>query len=85
MLLRMLGAIVVCTCTWSCAAAPAGVRVVPEAEGAAGGMYVANRTPLAPSPFAKLPIGSIVPKGWLRHMLELEARGMIGRLSEISP
>ena len=32
----------------------------------------------------KLPIGSIIPKGWVRHQLELEAKGMTGRLPEIS-
>ncbi|MBI2946939.1 MAG: glycoside hydrolase family 127 protein [Verrucomicrobia bacterium] len=47
--------------------------------------YVANRAPLAPSPFVKLPIGSITPKGWLRHQLDLEKNGMTGRLKEISP
>jgi DUF1680 family protein len=43
-----------------------------------------NREPLLPSPFIKLPIGSITPKGWLRHQLELEAQGMTGHLQEIS-
>jgi len=47
--------------------------------------YVSNRSPLAPSPFVKLPIGSITPKGWLRHQLDLEKDGMTGRLKEISP
>ncbi len=47
--------------------------------------YPSNREPLAPSPFVKLPIGAIRPKGWLRHMLQTEAEGMSGRLTEISP
>jgi len=48
------------------------------------GFYVANRPPLEPSPFIKLPIGSITPRGWVRHMLELERDGMTGHLEEIS-
>ena len=47
--------------------------------------YVGNRAPLAPSPFVKLPIGNITPRGWLRHKLEIEKDGMTGRLKEISP
>ncbi len=46
--------------------------------------YPGNRPPLLASPFSKLPIGSIVPRGWLRHQLELEAEGMTGHLEEIS-
>lgn len=46
--------------------------------------YVSNRAPLASTPFVKLPIGSITPRGWLRHMLELEKDGMTGRLKEVS-
>jgi hypothetical protein len=62
-------------------------QVVPEVKGTAGAkpLYVANRAPLEPSPFVKLPIGSIEPRRWLRHQLELERDGMIGRLKEISP
>ena len=48
-------------------------------------LYASNRAPLITSPLVKLPIGSIVPQGWLRHQLELEAQGMTGRLQEISP
>jgi hypothetical protein len=56
----------------------------PDTSGA-NSFYVGNRAPLAPSPLVKLPIGRITPKGWLRSMLELETRGMTGRLAEISP
>ena len=62
------------------------VSVVQKASGDTNArpLYVANRPPLAPSPFIKLPIGSITPKGWLRTQLELEAGGMTGHLEEIS-
>src|SRR6267378_2721015 len=46
--------------------------------------YVTNRAPIEPSRFIKLPIGSITPRGWLRHQLELEANGLTGRLPEVS-
>ena len=45
---------------------------------------VASRPPLAPVPLAKLPVGSIAPRGWLRHQLEREAEGFVGRLAELS-
>src|ERR1043165_8478519 len=46
--------------------------------------YTSNRDPLLPSAFIKLPIGNIVPKGWVRHQLELESQGMTGHLEELS-
>lgn len=46
--------------------------------------YAGNRPPLLPSPLIKLPTGSVQPKGWLRHQLELMANGLMGRLTEIS-
>ena len=46
--------------------------------------YVSNRPPLLPSPLAKLPIGSIKPKGWVLTQLRLAADGLTGRLPELS-
>src|SRR6266498_6120140 len=59
------------------------LRVAP-ADGSARPLYLSNRDPLLPSPFLKLPIGSIRPKGWLRQQLVLEANGMTGHLPELS-
>jgi hypothetical protein len=64
--------------------APERTRIVEQLPASRGGLYVGNREPLAPSPLAKLPIGSITPRGWLRHQLELEAAGMVGRLPKLS-
>ena len=46
--------------------------------------YVSNREPLLSSPLVKLPIGAVIPKGWLRGQLERMADGMTGRLTELS-
>lgn len=46
--------------------------------------YVGQRAPLAPSPFQKLPPGSIRATGWLGHQLELERKGFSGQLPKLS-
>lgn len=46
--------------------------------------YVGNRAPLRPSPLIKLPIGAVRPAGWVRRMLELQAEGFHGHLTDIS-
>ena len=62
------------------------VTVVPELTATTtNSFYVSNRAPLAPSPVIKLPPGAIVPEGWLREQLELDAGGLVGRMAEISP
>ena len=72
-------------CDAAQAAEAKGVQVLPMAPAQGKNLhYRGNRPPLAPSPFMKLPIGSITPRGWLRHQLELEANGMTGRLPEVS-
>jgi len=60
------------------------LALVEGPPSAANPLYITNREPLLPLRFVKLPIGSITPKGWVRHQLELEAAGMTGHLEEIS-
>ncbi len=55
----------------------------PDVDGS-NQYYPASRPPLVQSPFAKLPLGSIRPRGWLRHQLDLMIDGMVGRIDEVS-
>lgn len=55
------------------------------ASGAEGVAHVFNRLPLHPQLLAKLPLGAIRPRGWLKHQLDLMVDGMTGRLGEVSP
>lgn len=66
---------------------PAGAGIVnamtrPRHSGAP--FYVSNRVPLRPSPFLRLPPGSVKAHGWLRHQLDLQLDGLNGRMTEIS-
>lgn len=46
--------------------------------------YINNRLPLKQNVLLKLPVGSIVPEGWLGKYLELQKDGLTGHLGEIS-
>ncbi len=46
--------------------------------------YVNNRAPLRQNALLKLPVGSIVPEGWLGKYLALQKDGLTGHLGEIS-
>ena len=50
-----------------------------------GTPYVFSRAPLAPVPYATLPLGAVKPEGWLRDQLERMANGMTGHLDEWYP
>jgi hypothetical protein len=52
----------------------------PTAEGA-----VFSRAPLAPVPYAPLPLGAVVARGWLDEQLGLMVRGLGGHLDEAYP
>ena len=84
--LALLTAVCLASASRSHAAADGTEAKVVEAPptSSANPFYITNRAPLLPGPLLKLPIGSIVPKGWLRHQLELEAQGFTGHLEEIS-
>jgi hypothetical protein len=45
----------------------------------------ANRSPLTPNAFSTLPLGAVLPTGWLRHQLGIQARGLSGHLDDIWP
>ncbi len=46
--------------------------------------YVGNRKPLGGTPFIKLPVGAIQPKGWLLEYLKRQRNGLTGNLGKIS-
>ncbi|GAA2107894.1 beta-L-arabinofuranosidase domain-containing protein [Actinomadura alba] len=52
--------------------------------GTSGGLYAPNRSPLAPTPFLKLPPGAVRARGWLGHQLRLQLDGLCGRYDQVS-
>lgn len=44
--------------------------------------YPGNRKPLPQTTFVPLPLGSVMPEGWLKRQLRIQANGQSGRLPE---
>ncbi len=55
------------------------------AANAAPELYPFNRAPLTARTYAELPLGTIVPRGWLHDELQRMAAGMTGHLDEWYP
>jgi len=63
---------------------PSSTRAQAQPTEGRNSHYVSNRDPLLPTPFVKLPVGSIKPEGWVKEQLKLMADGFSGHLTEIS-
>ena len=80
--------IIICVIALAMAGAPQRSRRAraPKPDPApAAARVVRNRVPLKPGAFALLPLGAVRPEGWLERQLEIQARGLTGRLDEFWP
>jgi hypothetical protein len=59
------------------------LALVVNVAGAPGPVF--NQSPLAPAPFANLPLGSVKAEGWLLRQLEQQRDGLTGQAETVIP
>ena len=64
-----------------CALVNAGAQSTSDAAAKAA-QVVPNRQPLRSEAFVPLPLGTVMPAGWLRRQLQIQAEGLTGHLDE---
>ncbi len=82
--LFLMASVVLCFAATTCMGADQISVVDRPNEAATNAHYLANRAPLTPSPFLKLPLGAVEANGWLGRYLELQRDGLSGQLGELS-
>lgn len=69
----------------ACVLAQSGERASGAQPGAGRLAVVSSRAPLHAEAFVPLPLGAVMPKGWLHRQLRIQADGLSGHLDEFWP
>ena len=59
---------------------PAAAQTSAAAPPEVNSFYPANKKPLPPSAYSILPLGAVMPQGWLKQQLTIQAKGLTGNL-----
>lgn len=86
MITKKIVFLVFSVCIWISTSAQKGSVTVVEQLPVNGknSNYINNRLPLKQNVLLKIPVGNIVPMGWLGKYLALQKEGLTGHLGEIS-
>ena len=59
---------------------PASAQTTTPAKPKTNSFYPANQAPLPQSAYSILPLGAVMPQGWLKQQLNIQAKGLTGNL-----